>query len=580
MRELVGGHPAEVYVRAATRSRRSFQTPSEIHSDFIIYTEPDSTEFRFWEISQILKGEIRKDFPGGFEGSNIDQKLMKFFLYIRKSTDEDDRQVLSLEAQEFELKQLASQEHLEIVEVFRESQTAKEPGRKVFNEMLLRIENGEVDGILSWHPDRLARNSVDGGRIIYLVDAGKIQFLKFPTFWFEPTPQGKFMLNIAFGQSKYFVDNLSENTRRGLRQKLRRGEWPGPAPIGYLNDKLNHTIVLDPERSPLLRKLFEKYAEGNYSLKDLQNIAKSIGLFSRGGKVLSVSLIQNILSNPFYYGVMRYGGELYEAKHEPLICKKLFDSISKIMASKSRPRKHGEVEYPLRGLFHCGECSCAITSEMQKGHHYYRCTKKRGACSQKYLREELLVEQVDDVLSNVSMPDSWAGEMLVRLGKEKESEEKETSLYAQKLRDDIASFDLKLDALLDTHLDKSISKEEYQSKKQKLLDQKIDLQEKLDSISHTGSFWLEPMRNFILDSKQAKYIASQKSLFEKRDFCKKVGSNLILVDKRVSFFFKTPWEILANFPLQNLGNLPKSELCTIRLRDQDSNLEPTPYIDP
>ncbi|MBU3922668.1 recombinase family protein, partial [Patescibacteria group bacterium] len=146
--------------------------------------------------------------------------MNKYFLYIRKSTDEDDRQILSLEAQEIELKELAEKEHLIIVDTFKESQTAKEPGRPIFNNMLDRIEKGEAEGILAWHPDRLARNSVDGGKIIFLVDSEKIKALKFPTFWFEATPQGKFMLSIAFGQSKYFVDNLSENTKRGLRQKL------------------------------------------------------------------------------------------------------------------------------------------------------------------------------------------------------------------------------------------------------------------------------------------------------------------------------------------------------------------------
>jgi len=159
--------------------------------------------------------------------------MIRYFIYIRKSTDEEDRQVLSLEAQEIELKEFARKEKLEIVGIFKESQTAKEPGRPIFNDMLSRIEKGEANGILAWHPDRLARNSVDGGKIIYFIDSGKIQLLKFPTFWFEPTPQGKFMLNIAFGQSKYFVDNLSENTKRGLRQKLRRGELPGYAPLGY-----------------------------------------------------------------------------------------------------------------------------------------------------------------------------------------------------------------------------------------------------------------------------------------------------------------------------------------------------------
>lgn len=131
------------------------------------------------------------------------------------------------------------------------------------------MKKGEADGILTWHPDHLAKNSIDSGRIIYLLDIRKVKELKFPTFWFENTPQGKFMLNIAFGQSKYYVDNISENTKKGLRQKLRRSEWPGYAPLGYLNDLRTHTIIKDPRRSKLVKKLFELYATGNYSLKDL-----------------------------------------------------------------------------------------------------------------------------------------------------------------------------------------------------------------------------------------------------------------------------------------------------------------------
>jgi len=470
-------------------------------------------------------------------------------MYIRKSTDEDDRQVLSLESQEAELNEFASREHLSVVGVFRESQTAKEPGRVKFNEMLARVELGHAEGILAWHPDRLARNSIDGGKIIYLVDSEKIQSLKFPTFWFEPTPQGKFMLNIAFGQSKYFVDNLSENTKRGLRQKLRRGEWPGWAPVGYLNDKLKHVVVPDTDRAPLVRKLFERYATGNYSLKDIQNIANTLGLFSRGEKVLSVSLIQSILSNPFYYGVFKYNGELYEAKHEPILPKKLFDAVQKVMANKAKPKKQSKVaEYPYRGLLLCAECGCAITSETQKGHHYYRCTKKRIACSQKYVREEVLTEQINDVLEKVSLPPSWAESMLAELEKARVQEAQDGILFAQKLKSEIAELDEKLEKLLDAHLDGVVSKEEYTSKKQKLLNRKIEISEKLSDFEKKGLYWLEPMRLFILDTKQAKIVASQENLSVKRDFLKKIGSNPFLRDRAVTVSWQNPWKIIADFP--------------------------------
>ena len=148
---------------------------------------------------------------------------MKFFLYARKSTDTEERQVRSIDDQIAELKELAKKENIEIAEIFIEKQTAKTPGRPIFNDMLSQVERGEASGILAWHPDRLARNSVDGGRIIWLLDIEKLKELKFPTFWFEPTPQGKFMLQIAFGQSKYYIDNLSENIKRGHRQKLKNG---------------------------------------------------------------------------------------------------------------------------------------------------------------------------------------------------------------------------------------------------------------------------------------------------------------------------------------------------------------------
>jgi DNA invertase Pin-like site-specific DNA recombinase len=166
--------------------------------------------------------------------NNIKEQTRKFFIYARKSTDSEDRQVRSIGDQISELQELAKKENLEIVGTIVEKQTAKKPGSPLFVEMLKRLEAGEAIGILAWHPDRLARNSVDGGQIIYLVDTGVIKELKFPTFWFDPTPQGKFMLSIAFGQSKYYVDNLLENIKRGHRQKLKNGLWPQMAPLEYL----------------------------------------------------------------------------------------------------------------------------------------------------------------------------------------------------------------------------------------------------------------------------------------------------------------------------------------------------------
>ncbi len=172
---------------------------------------------------------------------------------------------MSIEQQIEELKEFAKRSGFEIVDFFTEAKTAKKPGRKIFNNLLKLIEKGYANGIVAWHPDRLARNSVDGGKIIYLLDTGQLQDLKFPNFWFENTSQGKFMLNIAFGQSKYYVDNLSENVKRGVHNKAKNGGWPGRASIGYKNDKNTLTVVVDKQKSPIIKEVFKRFASGEFS---------------------------------------------------------------------------------------------------------------------------------------------------------------------------------------------------------------------------------------------------------------------------------------------------------------------------
>jgi len=192
----------------------------------------------------------------------------KFFLYARKSSEPEDRQTMSIEAQLFELNQLAEREKLTILETFIESKSAKDPGRKEFARMIAKIhESKEPVGILAWHPDRLARNSIDGGQIIYLIDIEKITALRFSSFWFEPTPQGLFMLQVAFGQSKYYSDNLSENVKRGIRQKLRRGEYAQIAPIGYFNNRVTKNIEPEPLKSKIIQRIYKEFAEGKHSIE-------------------------------------------------------------------------------------------------------------------------------------------------------------------------------------------------------------------------------------------------------------------------------------------------------------------------
>jgi len=478
----------------------------------------------------------------------------EFFLYARKSTDSEEKQILSIEAQIAELRLFAEKERIVVKQEFIEAMTAKIPGRPIFTEMLKRIEAGEAQGILAWHPDRLARNSVDGGRVVYLLDTGHIKYLKFPTFWFENTPQGKFMLNIAFGQSKYFIDNLSENVKRGFRQKLRRGEWPTRAPLGYINDKELRKVVIDPVRGPLIRKLFETYATGEHTLEDVKRASFQWGLVSRTGKPLVKAEIHRILMNQFFYGLMNFGGEWHQGSHEPAITKELFDRVQEALKRNGKPNKYRKQKFALLGLATCANCGCSITAERQKGHNYYRCTKKRGRCKEPYTREEILAEQIGNAISKVALPQDIYQKMLAELAKEQDTASQPVAHHRAKLEKEVPVINEKLNRLLDAHLEGLIEKTEYQAKKETLLKSKVELEEKMVKLQQGATGWLEPCREFLQAAHQAHQLSVGGNLESQKEFLKRIGSNFRLAAKTLVFSYRLPWQhVAATAPVTNWG---------------------------
>ncbi len=479
---------------------------------------------------------------------------MKYIAYCRKSTDEKDKQVLSIESQIAELKEFAGKEKLEVIEWIIESKTAKIPGRKRFEETLRLVESGKAEGLLAWHPDRLARNSVDGGRIIYLLDTRKLLNLKFPTFWFENTPQGKFMLNIAFGQSKYYVDNLSENVSRGLRQKIRNGVWPGKAPHGYFNCPQTRTIKIDKKRSLVVKQAFELFATGKYSYHEIGKFLASHGIHGRSREVLHQTPVKIMLTNPFYVGVLTYSGEKHKGVHKQFISRGLFDQVQEQVKFKSKPRKGGH-NFAFTGLVRCRECGGAITAEEHIKHYpttrgevryvYYRCSKKFGKCSQPFIPEDKLVGQLQSRITDIALPAPWARDWLIWAKEEYQIDRQGCDQRVKQIEGELKSAEEKTDRLLDLYLEQTLAEEIYRKKQNQLFDEKTILVGQLKKIREGGSSWLEPFREFVKEAADAAKIARKENTNGKIcDFAKRVGSNYLLDQGKIIIEYKRPFASL------------------------------------
>jgi DNA invertase Pin-like site-specific DNA recombinase len=275
--------------------------------------------------------------PKGYEPAKVltEPVKTKYCLYARKSTESEERQVLSIDSQIKEMLQLAEREGLEIVCMKRESHSAKETGmRPVFNEIIDEIRAKKFNGILTWAPDRISRNAGDLGKIVDLMDAGLLQEIKTYGQSFSNNPNEKFLLMILGSQAKLENDNRGVNVKRGLRTRVEMGLWPGQAPLGYLNQKhldKKCQLLVDPFRAPIVKKMFEKVAYEKMSGRKIYNWLRfEANFYTRGNKPLTLGGVYRILNNQFYHGVFEHpkgSGNWYTGKHEPLIDQELFEKV-------------------------------------------------------------------------------------------------------------------------------------------------------------------------------------------------------------------------------------------------------------
>jgi len=483
-----------------------------------------------------------------------EENKIKYFIYVRKSSESEDRQVVSIESQLNEIKVMS--EGLKVVGKFEEEKSAKRPGRPAFNKMIERIENGEANGILCWKLNRLARNPLDGGKISWLLQEGVIQHIQTYGRSYYPT-DNVIMMAVELGMANQFVKDLSVDVTRGLRQKALKGERPGLAPLGYVNTNTEkrgeEKVLVDDERFDLVRRIFDyMLAEKDTAFGILKTANNEWGLTTRKGKKICKSHIYRILTNPFYYGryeFPRKSGNWYQGNHKPMISEPEYDMIQRILGKKGKPRPKSHI-FAYVGLMKCGECGASITCEekwkRQKNgniHHYiyYHCTRKINPnCTQVSIEEKALEAEIMSFLSKIEIPPEfreWATEELKK-AHAVEKKDRNTILHNQQKQYDVSVSDI--DALLEMRMRGEITAEVFSQKQKELEKNKAQFKNVLDNVNKRIDNWIKAAENTLTFAEKARAEFQAGNLEKRRQILTALGSNLILKDKILNIQIENP----------------------------------------
>lgn len=527
---------------------------------------------------------------------------LKYFAYCRKSSEDSQRQIASIGDQIASLKKLAENEGLNLLRApFTEERSAKDPGRIVFNELLDRIEKGEANALLCWDIDRLYRNPVDEGRLRWLLQKGTIQVIRTPYRSFYPEDAG-LLMGVEGGRATDYVIRLSKNVKRGLNSKAMRGWRPSGGPIGYLNvgiEKGSKTIANDPERFDLVRRMWDLFLTGTYSVSSIRQIAtdewglRTLKRRKIGGKPLSMSHMYNIFKDSFYYGYYPWtdpetGEErMIKGNHQPMITEAEYWRAQSLLGLKGKIKPKNR-EFAFTGLIQCGECKGSVTAEEKHQlicpeckykfayenktecpkckteiakmkdptilhYTYYHCIKKTTPkCTQKTIRLEDLEEQFTTELKKMTIDQDYLDVALDYLRDKQGDFGQEETAMRRSLETTYDSCQTRLKNLHREYMSPQnsnhelYSPDEFRKLKAEIVTERDQVESQLSQVKDRLDKSLQATERTFNFCAFALHHFNTGDIRKKRTIFGTIGSNISLTDKKIGIERLHPYMLIEN----------------------------------
>ena len=488
----------------------------------------------------------------------------KAFFYLRRSQDRGDRQELSIEGQKAELRPLIEKHNLAPIWLTPESKSAHHTGRPVFDDMCKAIERGEARVIVVWSANRLARNAKDGGTLIHYLHEGRLLKIITPTRTYSTAiMEDHFFLQLEFGMSKMYSDEISKNVKRGNRVKIENGEYPSHAPLGYINDKRNgrKNIFPDPESADKVTETFRYASTGKYTLDEVYKHARDVlNLRSKKGNEISKATINDMLRNSLYFGWFLHGGSYHQGVYETLVDRDLFEKVQVAMGWKGKRRRNSSrgVFFPYKQVFACSVCGHNLTAYVKKkklkksgevvDYEYYTCTKKsrKIKCRDPQISSSELEDQVLEYLSQIEITkeDSEQCIKLLRRFHNELVESNNTRLDDWRKRQ--KELEKKQSRILDMRMNEELSSDEFKSEKYKVSSDLARTTELINDVHTNADAWLETAEEFFTGAVSLVDVFKVATDEEKRALAIEIGSNWELGNKKVLFTPRKPYDLLVN----------------------------------